>query len=321
MLAPFLLAQDGTTVYTFLNLPISARQAALGEAISVRDYDQNIAFVNPALLNAEMDSRISLNYTNHLADTHYGTVTYAKDLDYGHLLTVGGRYLDYGNMPRTDEYGNVQGNFSAIDASLGVGYAYQFEEEWTVGGNLNLISSKIDHYHSMAIAGSIAVAYHRKQSKETASFLVRNLGYQFKTYNGQRESLPVRIDFGYTKILDDFPVAITLTAHDLQKWNISTDRDSNGRKNTWTKHLMNHLALGMELFPEKNFNLRLGYNVKRGTELKVEDQRNFSGLAFGFGFKWGYFRFDYAHSRYHNAANMNQIGIALDFIELSGYRR
>lgn len=41
-------AQTGENVYTFLNIPISARQAALGgDGVSIRDYDVSMAIVNP----------------------------------------------------------------------------------------------------------------------------------------------------------------------------------------------------------------------------------------------------------------------------------
>jgi hypothetical protein len=75
---------------------------------------------------------------------------------------------------------------------------------------------------------------------------------------------------------------------------------------------MDHLSLGAELFPERNFNIRLGYNVKRGNELTVLDQRSFAGLSAGFGFKISTFRIDFAHVRYHNSSNTNQIGISMD---------
>ncbi|MDY3344303.1 type IX secretion system protein PorQ [Riemerella anatipestifer] len=314
-------AQDGTTVYNFLNMPFSARQAVLGEAVSVRDYDQNLAAVNPALLNAEMDSRLSVNYASYLAGAHYGTVSYAKDLEYGHLVSANVRYLDYGNMPRTDEFGNINGDFSAMDASLGLGYAYQFEDNWTIGSNLNLVTSKIDNYNSMAVVGSLGVAYHNDKSKETVGLAIRNFGYQFKTYNGVRERLPLRIDLGYTKQLDEFPLAFTITAQNLQKWNVSQDYNRNGQETKWTRKLFDHFSFGAELFPEQSFNLRLGYNVKRGNELSIEEQRSFTGLSFGFGLKVSYFRFDYTHSRYHNASNFNLLGVSLDLVELSGYRR
>lgn len=317
-----IFAQTGHNVYTFLNIPASARQVAMGgDVISVRDYDVAMAITNPSLMNAEMDNRISLNYASYLADSKVGTLGYAKDLGEGHLLGVNARYIDYGTMPRTDYAGIINGNFSASDAMLGVSYAYQFEEDWTIGGTANFITSKIDSYHSMAVAGTAAVTYHFKKNKETLSLVARNFGYQFKTYNGERERLPFRIDLGYTKILDNFPLAVSITAHNLQKFNISQDYNNNGQKVGTLRKIADHFSFGAEFFPEQSFNIRLGYNIKRGNELAVLDQRNFSGLSAGFGFKISYFRFDYAHTRYHNASNMNMFGLALDLVEISGNRR
>lgn len=320
----FLLSfsQTGTTVYNFLNIPISARQSALGgDAISVRDFDVNFSAVNPALMNLEMDNRIGINYAFYLADTSIGSINYAKDLGEGHFLSGNVRYMDYGKMPRTDQTGQVSGEFSAIDASLGLGYAYQFDEDFTIGGNINYITSKIDNYTSAAVSGSAGVTYHNAQSKETLALVFRNFGYQYKTYNGTREKLPFRVDLGYTKILPEFPLAFTITAHDLQQFNISQNYNINGQKIGFGRKLMDHFSGGIELFPEQAFNLRLGYNVKRGNELAVLDQRSFAGLSFGFGVKISSFRFDYSHVRYHNAANLNQIGLTLDLVELSGNRR
>ncbi|MGC4129960.1 MAG: type IX secretion system protein PorQ [Bergeyella sp.] len=318
----FSSAQEGTSVYPFLNIPVSARQTALGgDAISVRDHDVSFAGVNPALMNIEQDMMLSANYASYLADSKYGTISFVKDLQYGHLFSFNARYMDYGKMPRTDEAGNISGDFSAMDASLGIGYAYQFEDEWTIGANVNLVSSKIDSYSSMAVTANAGVTYHFERTRETVSLLARNFGYQIQPYNGVRENLPFRVDLGYTRILDEFPVALSITAHDLQKFNISQEYDINGQEVRWTRKLFDHLSLGAEIFPEQAFNIRLGYNVKRGNELAVLDQRNFSGISAGFGVKISYFRFDYAHVRYHNSSNMNMFGLTMDLIEISGNRR
>lgn len=315
-------SQDGTSVYTFLNIPVSARQAALGgDAVSVRDGDVGFTTVNPALMNLEQDKMLSINYASYLADSQYGTISYVKDLNYGHLLSVNARFMDYGKMPRTDEAANISGNFSAIDAAFGLGYAYQFEDEWTIGGNVNLVTSKIDNYTSMAISGSAGVTYHFPLTNETLSLVARNFGYQIRPYNGVRENLPFRIDLGYTKIMDEFPLALTITAHDLQKFNISQDYNNNGQEVRWTRKIFDHLSIGAEIFPEQAFNIRFGYNVKRGNELAVVDQRSFAGLSAGFGVKISYFKFDYAHVRYHNSSNVNMFGLTMDLIELGGNRR
>ena len=315
-------AQDGTTVYTFLNTPVSARQAALGgNAISVRDGDVSFSAVNPTLMNEEQDKMLSINYASYLADSKYGTISYVQDLNYGHLLSINARFMDYGSMPRTDEAGNISGDFNALDAAFGVGYAYQFEDEWTIGGSVNLITSKIDSYSSMAIAANAGVTYHFALTNETLSLVARNFGYQIRPYNGVRENLPFAIDLGYTKILDEFPVALTITAHDLQKFNISQDYNNNDQKVGFGRKIFDHLSLGAELFPGQAFNIRLGYNMKRGNELAVKDQRSFAGLSAGFGLKISYFKFDYAHVRYHNSSNMNMFGVTMDLIELGGNRR
>ena len=50
----------GKSVYQFLNLAQSPRQAALGgKTVTVVDYEANQAFYNPATINAEMRNRLS----------------------------------------------------------------------------------------------------------------------------------------------------------------------------------------------------------------------------------------------------------------------
>lgn len=317
-----LFAQDGTNVYPFLNIPVSARQAAIGgDAVSVRDYDVSFAGINPALMNIDQDQMISLNYANYLADSKFGTLSYVRDLQEGHLIGLNIRYMDYGKMPRTDESAQIDGEFGAMDGTIGLNYAYQFDEDFTIGGSANFVTSKIDNYTSMALVGSAGVTYHNAQSNETIALVFRNFGYQFKPFNGVRENVAFRVDLGYTKILDDFPLAFTITAHDLQKLNISQDFNNNGQEIRWTRKLADHLSIGAEIFPQQAFNIRFGYNVKRGNELAVLDQRSFAGLSAGFGIKISSFRFDYAHVRYTNASNVNMFGLTLDLIEVTGNRR
>jgi hypothetical protein len=322
ILTIFTFAQSGENVYPFMNIPVSARQAALGgDAISIRDFDVSFAGINPALMNLDQDQRISMTFANYLAGSKYGTISYVKDLGRGNLVSFNARYMDYGSIPRTDESSQIIGNFNSSDATIGAGYALQFEDSWTIGMNLNFITSKIDTFTSMAVGASGGVTYHNDKSNETVSLLFRNFGYQFKSFNGVRETLPFRTDLGYTKILDGFPLSFTITAHDLQQLNISQDYDINGQKTGFSRKVADHFSFGFELFPEQAFNIRLGYNVKRGNELAVLDQRNFSGISAGFGIKISSFKFDYSHVRYNNSSNVNLIGVSLDLINLTGGRR
>lgn len=307
-------AQLGTNVFPYLNLPTSARQAALGgDAVALQGDDVAMLAVNPAVNNEEMENHIALNAASYLADTKYGTLAYSKTFSENHHTGAFARYMNYGSMPRTDDAGFENGTFSAFDAMIGLNYAYSFEREWTIGANMKFLNSKIDNYTSMAVAGDFGVTYYNEKRKETVSAVARNFGYQFKTFNGVRETLPFRVDVGYSRIIPKFPVLVTITAHDLQKFDISSPLNSDGQKTSFAKKIADHFSLGAEFFPEQVFNLRLGYNIRRGSELAVADQRSFAGLSAGFGVRFKRLKIDYTHARYHSAGNMNMVGIQVDF--------
>jgi hypothetical protein len=91
---------------------------------------------------------------------------------------------------------------------------------------------------------------------------------------------------GYTRILKVIPLAVTITAHDLQEFNISSQYNVNGQEVNTGRKIADHFSIGAELFPEKGFNIRLGYNVKEGNELAVADQRNFQDFLQDSGLKF-----------------------------------
>jgi hypothetical protein len=75
----------------------------------------------------------------------------------------------------------------------------------------------------------------------------------------------------------------------LQQWNVAFQTsleelfDGRLRKNIICKYRFATCYFGVELFPKKSFNLRLGYNFRRAEELRILEQRNFSGVSFGLG--------------------------------------
>ena len=104
----------GESVYQFLNLVTSPRQAALGgKAITNQDYDVNQALYNPATINFKMDNQLAVNYMSHLSDVNYGTAAYAYTWD-RHLQTffAGVTYVNYGTFDGYDLQGNPTGSFT-----------------------------------------------------------------------------------------------------------------------------------------------------------------------------------------------------------------
>ena len=315
----------GRAVYQFLNLAQSPRQAALGgKTVTVVDYDVNQAFYNPATINADMHKRLSVNYGSYYGEVSYGTAAYAYTYD-RHLQTfhAGINYINYGTFEGRDELGNLTSDFTGSEAALSLGYAYNIP--WTdmfVGANVKLISSTLESYNSWGTAVDLGFLYVDYDNDINYGLTVRNLGFQIKPYEDTNEKLPLAIDAGISQLMENVPIRWHVTFENLQQWNIafsnpnraqgSLDGGSEEEKVSFFNNALRHLILGAELFPEKGFNLRLGYNFRRSEELRILDQRNFSGISVGFGLRFGKVKFDYSYSRYTVAANTSLFGLMID---------
>jgi len=315
----------GESTYQFLNLMSSPRQAALGGKVLTNvDYDVTQALFNPATINVDMDNQLAINYSNYLGDISYGTAAYAYTVDRRtQTFHVGMTYVNYGSFDGYDENGISTGTFTGNEAALSVGYAAQIGySDFYFGANLKFITSKLEQYNSFGIATDIGVIYINEYLDFNAALVIRNFGTQLTTYAGIKEPLPFEIDLGFSQTLENVPIRWHLTLENLQKWPIAspnparatTDLDGTQTEEdiNFVSNLFRHTILGVELFPNKGFNIRLGYSFRRAQELKILEQRNFSGFSFGLGLKFNNIRFSYTHARYSSAANTSFLGLQIN---------
>jgi len=326
LLALPLFAQlGGESTYQFLNLVSSPRQAALGGKIITNfDHDVTEALYNPASINYQMGNQLAVNVSNYLGGITYGSAAYAYTWD-RHVQTFhfGITYVNYGSFDGYDVNGVSTGTFKGNEAALSAGYNYNIPfTDFYVGANVKIITSALEQYNSIGGAIDFGAMYINEDLDFHAALTVRNLGTQFTTYAGQNEPLPFEINFGMSQTLEHVPIRWHLTLENLQKWPIGvsnparavSDLDGNQtqEKVNFLNNTLRHLILGAELFPEGGFNLRLGYNFRRAEELRIVDQRNFSGLSVGVGIKLNKMRFNYTHARYSGASNTSFFGLQID---------
>lgn len=315
----------GQSVYQFLNLAPSARQAALGgKTLTIVDYDVNQALFNPATINQEMHKRLSVNYHNFFGDVSYGNAAYAVTFDqHIQTFTVNMQYINYGNFEGRDEIGNLTNDFTGNEGALSVGYAYNIP--WTdtyFGANVKLITSKLETYSSFGTAVDLGFLHVDRKNDIIYAITVRNIGFQLKPYEDTNENLPLAVEAGISQLVENVPIRWHLTLENLQKWNIgfanpnraqnTLDGEVIPEKTSFFNNALRHVIIGAELFPEKGFNLRAGYNFRRGQELSIVEQRNFSGISAGIGIKFGKIKFDYAFTRYTLASNTSTFGLIID---------
>ena len=314
----------GESIYIFLNLTGSARQAALGgETLTLID-DVNQPLWNPSVINEKLSGDLSINYLNYLADLSYTSISYAHMINkkFG-TIQSGITYLNYGKFVGADENGIENGNFKAYDLALSMGYSYKFtNSNFAVGANIKFINSVIDNYSSFGVGADIGILFNDEMKPYIFTIVLRNVGYQVTLFDEYRENLPVQIDLGASYKLRNVPMTWYFTLDNLQKWDLSSPNPSNSETDidgnetdeniSFIKNSLRHFIIGVEIFTKGSFNLRLGYNFRRSKELQLIDKRTFAGFTAGFGIKLKKFKFNYAFSKFHPASNASTFSLLIN---------
>jgi len=297
LMSVHLFSQAGSGIYTFLSLPYSSHLAALGgNNVSIRDNDINFSFNNPALLTEETNKNIGLNYTSYLGGISIGSVIYGFNLDEHSYLAAGIHYIDYGQFQETTEENQILGTFTAKDYALNLIYARKLTEKWTVGATLKPIYSAYESYTSFGVAADAGVSFADETSLWSAGLVLKNMGSQLKSYYSadgtqHRESLPFEIQMGVSKKFEHAPLRISITANNLQKWNLSYVKNNTDLNQLQTQSysfgslLFRHLVFAVDFIPNSNFYITAAYNYRRAAEMSIDNIRSMSGFAGGFGIK------------------------------------
>jgi hypothetical protein len=319
----------GKSAYEFLNLPSSPRLTALGgHLIGVMDEDISLTLSNPASLNVKMHNRLAFTHNFHFADIQNGYVGYGRHINKWNLNTHAGvQYINYGDFNYADYLGNKQDQFSVRETAFIVGASKKIAERFSAGANLKTIFSNPESYSSFGVAADFGINYQNDSSQFTVSLVIKNIGYEFTTYNGTRFGMPFDVQIGISKKLKYLPFRFSVIAHQLHRANAryddptkQSDTDIFGEpinkssSSLAVDNVFRHLIFNGEFLLGKNQNLRLraGYNHLRRKELSITNFRSFAGFSLGVGIKINAFKLDYGVGYHHLAGATNHIGISTD---------
>ena len=313
----------GQHVYQFLQIVSHARTASLGgNAISTRSDDITLVYQNPALLQSSMNQQLAFSYVNYFSDIKLGDVAYVSDLKKYGIYALQLHYIDYGTFNRTDENSTVIGTFKAGETALLVSWSKSLTPTLFLGATVKGIYSHLADVSSTGIAADVGLNWVQPEKKWSAALVMKNAGSQIKRYEGNNnESLPFEIQAGITKELLKAPFRFSLIGQQLQKFDISyadpfkntvdplTGDKTEKLDNIFEKSIR-HLIFSTEILFSKNFNVRLGYNFLRRSELALNEKKGIAGISLGFGFKVNRFNFSYAYAKYVPFAASNHFTIS-----------
>jgi hypothetical protein len=315
----------GNKVFSFLDVPMTARAAALGGSnMSIWGDDINLIHSNPALLNPSMNKQFALSYSNYVSDLNASYLGYAHHLKKYGTAAISLHSMTYGKFKGYDELGIRTNDFQASDHSLNLAFAKPLADSmFNIGVALKTILSQYDAYQSFGNAIDFGITW-RDKNGMVLSLLARNVGRVWKTYNPntpEDQELPSTVQFGMSKRVTKAPFRLFFVYDQLLKWNLRyiSPIDTSGSTSTfgafenrrdsssWQKfskrfgsqadNFMRHLTLGAEILITDNFNLRVAYNYRRQSEMTIPDRRGANALSFGFGFRVKRFGLAYSFSK------------------------
>lgn len=151
----------GSTAAAFLDIGVGSRPVSMGGAFIATANDVTALYWNPAGISRANSNQAMFTHTKWFADITYDWA--GAMLNLGSMGTFGlsMTYLNYGDMEVTT-LGEPEGTgemFSAKDLSLGLSYAYNLTDRFSIGASFKYVNQKIWNSSASAMAVDLGVLF------------------------------------------------------------------------------------------------------------------------------------------------------------------
>jgi hypothetical protein len=306
-----LSAQEGKTNFDYLLLPVSARTGALGGAnVSLIENDALLVYNNPALLGSEMDLNLNVSFLSYLANIKIGNVIFTKALGERSAWGIGVNYANYGKMKETSAEGIELGDLNATDICVNLSFAHDLTDKWRGGITAKFLYSNYYYNTATGIGVDLGLSYYDPGSEFSIGVTGKNLGRQITAYEDELASLPWDIQLGISKKLAHAPIRFSVTGVYLKQWQFDNYYK---QKDSFLKTLGKHLIIGIDMIPSDNLWIGIGYNIKRGMDMYIQDSNKFAGFSLGAGLKVKTFGISCSFGQYHPSATSLLFNVSTSF--------
>jgi hypothetical protein len=314
MLSTNAMAQENQklaqTSFKFLSVVSDARGAAMADAMTSLQVGSTALFYNPAgMSGTENIFDIAASNNQWITDIKHYTVSSVinpTNGEYG-VLGFSAQYVDYGNfigtvVDKSEKKGyRDMGIFKLYALAVGVGYAKQISDQFSVGGQVRWARQDLGDSDIPGTQYTVTDSTGSHTYKDTIRVsnkltpLVFDFGTQFKTgiksltFGMSVKNFSKEIQYVYEQFQLPlvFTLGISMNMMDLVE---EMPMDQSLYLSVDASHYRDQpeeLKIGMEYNVMKAFSIRGGYSSHNAER---------SGLSFGFGVSQYGFAFDYAYT-------------------------
>ncbi len=175
----------GSSAGQFLKIGVGARAGGMGNAFVAISDDPAAIYWNPGVISRLENNSVLFNHTYWLAETSHDFAGIVIKLLSGHALALSYTALSMNDMKVTNEfYQEGTGEyFSASDIALGLSYAFNLTNEFSIGFTFKYILQSIWHMDASAFALDIGLFYLTPVKGLSLGMSITNIGSEIK-YEG-----------------------------------------------------------------------------------------------------------------------------------------
>jgi len=316
------LTKTGTTVANYLNIDIGSRAIAMGGSfVSVAD-DPSAMYWNPAGIARINKNSALFCHTKWIADIDINFIGITFPIAQFGVIGVNAKFLNMARMERTTvDFPDGNGEFfDAGSYVMGLSYARNLTDRFSIGGGFKFISEKIYNCSASAFAFDVGTLFTTQFNGLQLGMSISNYGTKMRM-DGKDLLIQTRIDDRYSGTSENTNASMKTEAYDLPiMFRIGVSMDvlkGKGNSNLLLSidalHPNNSnesLNLGMEYVFNKMFALRAGYNSLFNEEINT-------GLSVGAGFHYSFMgkdlEIDYGYQDFNELIEAQMFTLTLGF--------
>lgn len=319
-----LFAQNkvGTSAADFLTIPVGSRATGMGGAFAATADDATSAYWNSGGLSRLTTSQFHASYAEWLVPgTSINWAGIAVKLDADNAFSISFSSLDYGEEEiTTPENPNGTGErWDAMDIAVGVSYARNLTDRFSIGGTFKYIQTRIWHESASAVALDIGLLFTTQFNGVRIGMNIANFGTEMQLAGkdllqpvdidpanaGNNADIVASLDTDYWGLPLTFTVGLAGEVFDNEDWKWTLAADAVYPNNTTP-----YLNSGTELIWNKIVSLRVGYNAlfkdaaEEGLTAGVGLQYNIEGIDL---------KFDYGYAQFGIFGDISRYSLTIGF--------
>lgn len=280
---------NASTAFPILSVGMGARAVGMGESFTAVADDLSALHYNPAGLGQIPNTRVSLMHNSYLNMGFFETLAFDLPLGDTGTLAMGFSYLNYGNIERRDNLGNLAGTYAPNDLGLRGAFGFEAAEDLYLGAGSQWLREDISGSIFTSLSWDLGALWSPFEGF-SAGLAVKNLGVESGGYK-----LPAQVKAGAA-------YRIPLSGIDAHVLTFSAGGDLSFQG-------ASRLNAGFEYAIQKSYFLRAGY----AGDLQDNKLGGVKGLSAGAGVKWDQFQLDYSFSFVGDLGDLHRVSLSVLF--------